>query len=88
MVIFLFDEYFDNQPIKIVFGNTGRRDRLEFYYGGLFSPDGEGHGHVVSNDGVNINFWRLPDSEGGSVVIDDRFSYEQLSSHGINGSLF
>lgn len=83
MVIIMGDGYFDGHPIKIVYGNTGRRDRFEFYYGGLFDPDGIGHGHVVSNDGENIHFWRLPDSEGGMIMIDDRFSFEQLSSHGI-----
>lgn len=77
------DVYFDGHPIKVVCGNTGRRDRFEFYYGGVGYPDGYGHGHVVSNDGVSIHYWRLPVSEGGSIVIDDSFSFEQLASHGV-----
>jgi hypothetical protein len=77
------DGYFDGQEIKIVMGATGRNERFEFYYGGFGLPDGMGHGHVVSNDGVNIHYWRKPHSEGGQVVIDDRLSFEQLSSHGI-----
>lgn len=64
--------YFDGYEIKVVYGNTGRKDRFEFYYGGEGYPDGPGHGHVVSNDGENIHYWRLPDSEGGYVKIDDR----------------
>lgn len=76
-------ERFDGQDIKVIYGATGRRDRFEFYYGGFLSPDGVGHGHVVSNDGLNINFWRLPDSEGGRIVIDDRWSTEQLRDHGL-----
>lgn len=77
------DGYFDGQPIKVRVGATGRRERLEFFYGGLFVPDGDGHGHVVSNDGVSINYWRLPDSEGGRVVVDDYFSSERLQDHGV-----
>jgi len=88
-VIYLFgEELFEGKQIKVVFGNTGRRDRLEFYYGGMFAPDGYGHGHVVSNDGVNIHYWRLPDDEGGQVVIDDRLSFELLSTHGVGDFLF
>ncbi|KTS65287.1 hypothetical protein NS206_04920 [Microbacterium testaceum] len=76
------DGTFEGQEIKVVYGATGRRDRFEFFYGGFLSPDGPGHGHVVSNDGENIHFWRLPSSEGGRVVIDDTFSFERLNSHG------
>lgn len=75
------DGYFDGQPIKMVYGATGRRDRFEFYYGGSRAPDGPGHGHVVSNDGVNIHYWREPNSS--TPVIDDKWSSEQLSRHGL-----
>lgn len=75
------DGYFDGQEIKVVYGATGRRDRFEFYYGGLGGPDGPGHGHVVSNDGENIHYWREPNAT--SPVIDDRWSTEQLSKHGL-----
>ena len=76
------DGTFEGYPIKVVYGNTGRKDRFEFYYGGFLEPDGFGHGHVVSNDGENIHYWRLPDDEGGYVKIDELFSFEKLSSHG------
>jgi len=75
------DGYFDGQPIKVVRGATGRRDRFEFFYGGAGSPDGNGHGHVVSNDGLNIHYWRQPNSS--APVIDDHFSAERLSQHGL-----
>lgn len=75
--------YFEGQLIKVLNSNSGRNGRFEFYYGGFFCPDGDGRGHVVSNDGVNIHFWKLPLSEGGRVVIDGLLSYEKLSSHGI-----
>lgn len=76
-------ERFEGHEIKVVTGATGRRDRFEFYYGGRFSPDGGGHGHVVSNDGENIHYWRLPDGEGGRVVLDDRWSADKLRDHGL-----
>ena len=72
---------FDGQEIKVIYGATGRRDRFEFYYGGLGGPDGPGHGHVVSNDGENIHYWREPNAT--FPVIDDRWSTEQLSTHGL-----
>lgn len=78
----MFDR-FEGKEIKVVTGATGRRDRLEFYYGGMVTADGPGHGHVVSNDGENIHFWRLPESEGGRIVIDDRWSREELRAHGL-----
>lgn len=74
-------DYFEGDQIKVITGATGRRERLEFYYGGLGAPDGLGHGHVVCNNGETINFWRESASEGGRVVIDDRMSTEQLSEH-------
>lgn len=75
------DGYFDGHEIKVIRGATGRPDRFEFFYGGLGGPDGEGHGHVVSNDGENIHYWREPYMD--VPVIDDRWSTERLSAHGL-----
>jgi hypothetical protein len=75
------DGHFDGYVIKIVFGATGRRDRFEFFYGGAEKPDGTGHGHVVSNDGVNIHYWREPNRS--SPIIDDRWSTEKLNKYGL-----
>lgn len=36
----MFDGFFDGQEIKAIVGATGRRERFEFYYGGLGTPDG------------------------------------------------
>jgi len=75
---------FDGHPIKVLEGATGRNARFEFLYGGFREPDGPGHGHVVSNDGENIHYWRLPSNEGGRVMIDDRqSSSEKLGRHGL-----
>ena len=76
------DGTFDGYEIKVVYGATGRRDRFEFYYGGEGAPDGEGHGHVVSNDGVNIHYWREP--HASIPTIDDRASTRQLSEYGLS----
>lgn len=79
--MFGFGDRFEGKEIKVVTGATGRRERFEFYYGGLFTPDGVGHGHVVCNDGETINFWRKPNHEGGETVIDDSWSSEKLANH-------
>lgn len=57
---------------------------INIYYGGMFTPDGLGHGHVKAQGGPfgeSIVFWRLPDSEGGQIVIDNWASQEMLSNH-------
>lgn len=72
---------FEGKEIKVVTGATGLLTRFEFYYGGVLSADGPGHGHVVSKNGEAINYWRKPASEGGQVIIDDNWSNEQLSKH-------
>ena len=77
---------FDGYTIKIICGDTGRVARFEFFYGGLSNPDGPGHGHVISNDGNNIHYWRTPESEGGAIIIDTFISFENLVSHGIGFS--
>lgn len=73
---------FDGKDARIERGQTGRADRIDVYYGGLVEPKGDGHGHVVSNDGVYINYWRLPKIEGGTVVLNDQHgSTKRLSEH-------
>jgi len=72
---------FEGKEIKVVMGATGLHTRFEFYYGGIMSADGPGHGHVVCKNGEAINFWRKPAMEGGQIVIDDNMSSEQLSKH-------
>ena len=68
----------------MVYGATGLSSRFEFYYGGLFVvPDGRGHGHVVRNDGETINFWRLPDSEGGRIIVDNGIGSDYLTDYGL-----
>ena len=46
-----------------------------FYYGGRFSNiPGDSHGHVRATGGPfgeNIVYWRLPESEGGQVIVDN-----------------
>ena len=40
----------------------------------MFKPDGPGHGHVRVTGGPlgeNIVYWRLPESEGGQVIVDN-----------------
>ncbi len=76
------NDSFEGHRIKVIRGETGRRERFEFLYGGAGNlPDGAGHGHVVSNDGVNIAYWRTPQSEGGRVLVDDLMSQERLGGH-------
>ena len=44
------------------------------FYGGSFTPDGPGHGHVKATGGPlgeNIVYWRLPYSEGGQVIVSN-----------------
>jgi len=50
---------------------------INVYYGGSLKPDGTGHGHVKATGGPlgeNIVYWRLPEDEGGEVIIDNRFT--------------
>ncbi len=60
-------------------------DRIEIFYGGKpiggRDPDNHTHGHVVSNDGVNIHYWRLPKSEGGKIIINSEWGSEKLRKH-------
>jgi len=60
---------------------------IDVYYGGFIVPDGDGHGHVKATGGAlgeNIVFWRLPESEGGQVVVSnswDTMYGNDLSTH-------
>lgn len=71
---------FDGQEAKVV----QEAGTVNIYYGGHMTPDGYGHGHVKAQGGKygeNIVYWRLPDNEGGNVVIDNFASYERLADH-------
>lgn len=49
--------YFDEQP-AIAHKSGGQ---INVYYGGAFTPDGHGHGHVKATGaplGENIVYWR------------------------------
>ncbi len=62
--------YFDGYP-AVVHRSGGQ---INVYYGGAFTPDGHGHGHVKATGGPlgeNIVYWRLPESEGGQVIVDN-----------------
>ena len=51
---------------------------------GLAISPGDGHGHVKAQGGPPSEFivyWRLPESEGGAIVIDNWTSSERLSDH-------
>lgn len=39
-----------------------RPNGFDLYYGGQGRADGPGHGHIVSNDGRNLDYWREPNS--------------------------
>ncbi len=75
------DARFNGKKIKVVRGEVGARDSLEFYYGGLDVPDGIGCGHVISHDGIFIHFWIMPFDN--LPVINDSRSKERLSWHGL-----
>ncbi len=55
----------DGQPAK----TNEDGNRVEALWGGQDSPDdSDGHGHIVTNDGLNAAYLREPD---GEVVVDD-----------------
>ena len=63
--------YFDGYP-AVVHRSGGQ---INVYYGGRFGNiPGDGHGHVRATGGPlgeNIVYWRLPESEGGQVIVDN-----------------
>lgn len=67
---------FDHKPAVVIregspFG--GLSACLKVHYGGDGSPDGPGCGEVYAAPGGGdcvIFFWRLPESEGGGLVVD------------------
>lgn len=60
------------QPAVVQHGNTGRVNRVDALWGGQDQPDGMGHGHLVSNDGLNASYLRDPGMGDGEYVVDDR----------------
>ncbi|WP_367133234.1 hypothetical protein [Saccharothrix sp. HUAS TT1] len=52
---------------------TDGQAKVDIYYGGRGGPLGKGHGHLVKlRDGDSVVYWRLPQSEGGRVITDNR----------------
>ncbi|MGV9340600.1 hypothetical protein [Streptomyces sp. NPDC003688] len=61
---------FQGQPAKV----TRSGGTINVLYGGQYSADGPGHGHVKATGGIlgdNITFWRLPASEGGAIIVSN-----------------
>ena len=61
---------------------------INIYYGGRSGNiPGDGHGHVKATGGPlgeNIIYWRLPDSEGGAVIVSNAWDVmygNDLRSH-------
>lgn len=62
--------------------------QINVYYGGRFKPDGPGHGHVRVTGGPlgeNIVYWRLPESEGGQVIVDN--AWETMNGNDLRDHL-
>ena len=60
--------YLDGQ-LAIVHRSGGQ---INVYYGGAFAPDG--HGHVKATGGPlgkNTVYQKLPESEGGQIIVDN-----------------
>lgn len=64
---------------------------INVYYGGSFgNTPGDGHGHVKATGGPmgeNIVFWRLPESEGGQVIVSNLWDtmYDNDHSNHLRG---
>ena len=75
--------WFDGKEAKVI-RNPGE---IQVFYGGFLTPDGSGHGHVRATGGPlgeNIVYWRLPDSEGGQVIVSNSWDImygNDLSNH-------
>jgi hypothetical protein cdivTM_09441 len=72
--------YFDGQP-AIVYMSGGQ---ISAYYGGI----GPGHGHVKATGGPlgkNTVYWRLPESKGGQVIVDN--SWETMNGNDLRDHL-
>ena len=78
----LGDGYFDGHEIQVANNCRGRADKADFYYGGIGGIGNFGRGHVVSFDGIHINYWKTPIEDGGEVKVDNRFAYELLANYG------
>lgn len=55
---------FDGKDAKVVDHDSGRSD---IYYGGRGAADGDGHGHVVTNDAGSVEYWR---DDSGNTLYD------------------
>lgn len=77
--------YFNGQP-AIVHRPGGQ---INVYYGGRFGNiPGDGHGHVRTTGGPlgeNIVCWRLPESEGGQVIVDN--AWETMNGNDLRDHL-
>lgn len=55
---------FDGYDASVSSRESGGSD---IYYGGLGSADGDGHGHVVTNDAGSVEYWREPGSSSAAI---------------------
>ncbi len=69
----------DGEPAK----TTESGDRSEALYGGSGKPDGPGHGHIATNDGVNASYVREP---GEDPIVDDNPRSSTYTGHTPSGS--
>ena len=60
-------ENFGDKDAKAKESSDGRVEAI--WGGSKGNSPGDGHGHIVTNDGINAAFLREP---GGEVVVDDR----------------
>ena len=62
--------WFDGKEAKVV----REAGTINIFYGGSFTPDGYGHGHVKAQGGAfgeSIVYWRLPANVGGQVIVNN-----------------
>ena len=76
--------WFDGKEVRIQ--RSG--GMISIYYGGKYGNiPGDGHGHVKATGGPlgeSIVYWRLPDSEGGAVIVSNEWDVmygNDLRSH-------
>lgn len=55
----------DGEPADVAEHDSGR---VEAYWGGEGRPDGDNHGHIITNDGTNAAYVRYPHE---TPVFDD-----------------
>jgi hypothetical protein len=75
--------YFDGYPA------TAHRSggQINVYYGGRFGNiPGDGHVRATGGPlGENIVYWRLPESEGGQVIVDN--AWETMNGNDLRDHL-